>query len=466
MAFQTDEESLANLVETSFDLLSTNQYASKEQNYLIDNNNGSYSQEILFDTQPLSGKHVVLSEAVLCVPLSIAPNTGNFSTLTQLAWKTSALSLIDGLTVTDSQGTVLVSEQGLLVNNFLSPIVQNSVLDVESTASLISYYGPDKTLVATPLSSVPSDVVATRNATLGTSPYNPSLLSRVRSMGRYFNATSGRFELLARIPLKSIHSYFASQNFPMLNNALKITFTLSHQRGFSPFVYSNSSDVTPAYTVSIGGLTRVVDGLQMNSARIEYDSITLGAADRQLYMSMLKNDTKKCFEYESTQVFKMANLPAAANYSGVISGFSINSSITKPTKVALYSTNVNALSSPTDLCNSGSMRFNQLNLAVNNTNYFNQNISSDVQLYRMLQSTYADARLTFDEFATSNMIPVIDLSRLQLVDVNSSVSLQFSANYTSTAAADLYFVVKRLITLETQFGEQSTKSIIFHGIKK
>lgn len=84
----------------------------------------------------------------------------------------------------------------------------------------------------------------------------------------------------------------------------------------------------------------------------------------------------------------------------------------------------------------------------------------------MLQSTYPDAKLTFDEFVTSNMIPVIDLSRLQLVDVNSSVSLQFSANYSSTEAADLYFVVKRLITLETQFGEQSTKSIIFHGIKK
>jgi hypothetical protein len=228
---------------------------------------GSYSSGLTqFDTTPFKSNPTIMSESYVIIPTGVTCTTGGSDTITagtQLAVKNSILSMISGIAIQTTNGTMI---QNTLDGSL--PIINNLKLHlrdinfVRSTGESLAYFGPDK---VTAISGQGTVIAATTDITRlqGT---NPTVASRALNTGNNYNSDpytclslanrisvmqtnarvsgSGPFvwSYIAFIPLKFLSDFFEKLNFPIVNLAFQISLYFSNS--------NNNANGNYGYTVA------------------------------------------------------------------------------------------------------------------------------------------------------------------------------------------------------------------------
>lgn len=470
MATSTDSMQLESLMADKSLIIDPTQFAGVNQSWISDINNNNYSDSLYFTTQSLSSSLITISNMVLAIPIKISSNTStSFTSNTKLGWKTSALSLISGVTVTSANSTLVseVDNVGFTKAQIL-PHLTSNITDVSSQTSIYGYAGPDNSLLVSGSSSTngttrTTDPPASYSAT---ARYNSALATRCNAVSRYFNPATSAFEMIVYIPLREIHSLFAQLNFPLINFPLQIQLQLSSFKGLKPLVYSSNSDVSPDYKIEYGNvLSQDVDGNRISSSRLYHQQIKLLADDQATYESMLKNGATKSLQYITSNLYKpQTTTGAVSGYGGNLINQTVSSSVVKPLRLFVHAGAVGHSTSITDLSNSGSARFTQTNVSINNVPFYSQNLLLDRELYSLVQESFTDTIVKYGDFVQGNYLTCFDFSRLQLADKNSACNVSFSASYASASGFDCSFVLDRLQTVEMTFGSSSVVAVVKSGV--
>lgn len=456
----SDEITISKMHENSI-LENAIKFKKVTYKYINDINQGNYQSGISFDTSSAKNDITDLSKAFIEIPFSIAPTTSAFSASTLIAPKVSLLSLIYGITV-QSNSTSLVSETdgSCYIRNLMSPHLFTNM--DENDLESIMYGGPDNSVQISPFTKHPT-ALPTLNSNSTAANVNSSLSVRTQMMKRLFNASTGKFEGVARLPLAMIHPFFQSSSFLQLNNPLQITLLLSGTgNNFQPFVYGSDSDVSVAYTLAYGNVLGATpkDGQNMSTCRFGYTKYDLLPADANTFSNLLAKDSLKMIQYKTSQ---RSNILGIASGTGTLSSVPITNSVIYPLELWILCLPANSLSSVTSLSAPSAARFSSFNVMLNNEPVFSQNVF-DRELYNQLQSMYPESQIKWHNFCQGGYHVCIDLTRLPIADKNSSQNLQLSTSYTASATWDLFFIVNRLVTLQLKQGSGSYESIIKSGV--
>jgi hypothetical protein len=262
----SDAEEISNLFD-NVSLSEKSLYRDVQYVQLNDLSIGSYSSGLTqFDTTPFKSNPTIMSESYLIVPTGVTCTTGGsdaISGATQLAVKNSILSMISGIAIQTTNGTMI---QNTLDGSL--PIINNLKLHlrdinfVRSTGESLSYFGPDRsTAVSGQGNAPPANTQVPRLQ--GT---NPSVASRALNVGDNYNSDaytclslanrisvmqtnaritgSGPFtwSYIAFIPLKFLSDFFEKMNFPIVNLAFQISFYFANS--------NNNANGNYGYTIA------------------------------------------------------------------------------------------------------------------------------------------------------------------------------------------------------------------------
>ena len=213
------------------------QYAKVDFLPLVDTNKGVYSSGMItFNTAERMTDWTILRDSILSIPLNIAGAVA-YTANTRLAIKTSILSLIYGLQVTCSNGTLVNETAGstsLMANIRL--LKDSDIAFISSAGQSLQFFGADKKTLVLPGASRDSTVSSGYLSLPADPTVCPAILNRVTVMeNKHLVGTA--FNFVANIPLKFIHSFFENMSFPLSNFPLRINFYLSGygNNTFAPF---------------------------------------------------------------------------------------------------------------------------------------------------------------------------------------------------------------------------------------
>ena len=225
-------------------LIEEPQYEKVEWVQLSDEQGGVYDAGyVSFDTKSQGTTNTVISESVFALPVKVTMTDDK-----KLAVKNSVLSLIAGLDIRSSAGTPIDNDTsgavGILAN---LKLLLDSSIDFYLGNELM-FFGKDQYIEpdvsrkgAARLSMVGGvqPIVSTRMPQID--PFhNPALSSRIAvfdSRATNFvqigGGPAGYRILVAFIPLKFLHDFFAQMHFPLPNLALKMQFNIAGVGSYS-----------------------------------------------------------------------------------------------------------------------------------------------------------------------------------------------------------------------------------------
>ena len=442
------------------------QYTDSSLQYLSDYNQGSYSGSIFFDTQVLASKWIVLSESFLSIPLRITSSTGTaYSAATLASWKASILSLISGVTVSNTQGSTVLSDQNIsIINNIRLLVEKEYEWEVSEAAKLMFA----KDTVTTPSSTTMGGSTAVNTSTL-----NSGFLRRIQLVKQQTGASdTTTWTMIACIPLSLIHDFFAKCDFPMINQRWMFTFNLNAYNNtvLSPWC-CDSVAPAPVPTITIGAATS--NGVTQTSCRLYYKTVKFSPEINQRLVDRLNSGgfSKKIF-FRCTDTY-LPGVNDVAQTSGTISKV-LNSATVRPLRIWLLAPPTGGLSTAGSDTVNGSFvfpgRFTNINCQINNQNYYDNPLQSDHEIYSILEEQFpgygnssgSGSLISFSDFQNSYRLHCIDVSRLKdrLKDPNSAVSIQLSATRSNSTSCDYYVCVERLQACTMSFTNSEVKLFV------
>lgn len=504
-------------------------YSNEEYIYVPDTNHGSYQNgQIRFNLNNIGQQFTVLSDSFLEIPLSISSSTSNaYSAATKLAIKSSLLSLISGVQINTLDGQNLVNEI-----TGATPIIQNlklfldtNVDYLQSISQSIHFFGVDRLTQYTSNNTTANSLVYSSNPTITQGTFgqgsnlpsndytgNQSLYNRIQVFTNQCNATSNTsttsFTFIAYIPLRLIHSIFENFCWPMVNYPLYLQFNLSgvNSSSYQPFTCAQVTNINvqlkavsngaspPVYTYSpttenpvaasdsplLSVNTSVSElGYTPGCCRIKLKTVKFHSETARKIEESLRKGTKKYIQYTVTDL--LTPLPSQTTGAAGVP-ISINTDITnssiRPTRLWVLVTPSGTQTSSTNTfpATIGPGYLQNCNIQVNRTNYYLNNLTSAMDFYKILESqmlgggenTTSGSQVSFNDFICGTNPYCFDLSRMQLLDLNSPVTLTINTNLASTVANQqfsLLFLVERLMTLELDISSSSVTSMVSQGQK-
>jgi hypothetical protein len=264
----SDQSEIAEAFRSSNDLdLDIPAYATENYNVFVnDINNQSYSNgQIIFSTEAVKDKQIVLSESFAAFPLSLTSSGTAYDANTRLAIKTSLLSLIQGVRISTTNGTNIVDETSgsLPIINNLRLLTEEDLEFVEGEGRDLMFFGPDKfnqsnvdpgvAVLNAPINPVSGLTDVSSAPADNNVVFNKALSKRVSAFyTTAANTTSTIWTIMAYIPLKYIHPYFRAMAFPLCNNPLQINFNISgiYNQTFLPWETPRASALPSLGTVA------------------------------------------------------------------------------------------------------------------------------------------------------------------------------------------------------------------------
>lgn len=236
-------------------------YEKVEYVQLADEQGGVYdSGEISFNTQMTEKSNAELSDSIFALPLrvSLADNK-------KIAIKNSLLSLIQGVDIRSSAGTLIAND-----TSGSTAALANLKLLIDSSTDFhdgneLMFFGKDEHIDPDVMRGIDIvDAAVAKRSRVGQHHskvtaglpeidprHNPALASRISVFASRSNAfvasgggSLGYREFIALIPLKFIHDWFAQMHFPLPNLGLRITFRVAGVGGntaYFPFTCPSSA---------------------------------------------------------------------------------------------------------------------------------------------------------------------------------------------------------------------------------
>jgi hypothetical protein len=516
-----DQVEIEDFFEKKLNILDDKELFSDFQyQFVNDINSGSYaSGQVQFNLTNMGDKFTILRDSYLEIPLSVSSSVVGtpYTAATKIAIKNSLLSLISGLQITTTDGSVIVNEQ-----TGATPIIQNlkllldSNIDwVNSLAQTIHYEGKD-TLTSftyngnTPIDGIDPDItqgIATTDYTTNYALANRIAIFTIQTAaaGNFgtVNGVANAFPFLALIPLRLLHSVFDQFSFPMVNYPMLMTFNIAGVAGsqYQPFTYATAvanaginvgaagavgatvaiNAVTAPATVPLVNVSPGVTerGYAPGACRLKMKTVKFHSETAKKIKAHFDKGFTKTIQYTVTDYYKpIASFNLAAGATTGVNQLITNSAI-RPVRlwclpVPQVGTTPGILSPANTFPGSiGPGYLTQCNIQVNNENYYNNNLQSQYDFYKIIEtqqvgageSSTSGAQISYADWLCGLNPYVFDLSRVRQLDVNNPVSLFISAtmNTTVTQNFDIIFLVERLMTLTMDVKTSSITSVVKAG---
>jgi len=473
----SDQESIMSLL--SDEKSPSLEFSDSQMGILYDTNNGSYQNAVNFDTLELSSKWTQLE--YLTVPIRITPATAAFSQRPNIAFKGSVLSLLSGVQVKTGSGTTIVDEtessfltehikmmlehdddwaksEGLEVQWAKDRGSSGSESRLTSSANIVN---PQTSIYSGAPDETTNALRATTN--VGFVERNHALLDASQSADGSFVANlSAGFDVVVKIPLKYVSTYFANKNFPDINTRLKITFFLN--------LSTSSYDYKPLCLGKLDGTVETGTGCVVRvqagkPCQLYYREVKFSPSEAKIVADQLRSGFTKEVHYNHYEINRTyKNIASTASFNHVITTNSTNPQrvwvLCHPTGV------VDGQTWPSPLV-TGSHGLTSANVKINGSNYFDSDFSTPIELWEELKrqmppSLTGESRLsqlTYSDFLKTFRIHCFDLTRSnnRKQDPNAPVTLLMKASPISATAIDIIYIVETKKVCKMTFGLSQVK---------
>jgi len=431
-------------------------YTESELQYLSDNNNKSYNGGMIsFDLSPLRDRWVVMRDMFVQIPINIVSSdpTRPFLNNKLLSFKQSVLDLIYGIQLTTNTGQTVISDTNInLINNLRLYLEKDQDWSTVEAPDLM--FSPDTSARDAAGMGIPDPTVNTDNE---------GFMRRTAYFKQGMTNTVGVWSTVITIPLRYLHPWFEAMDFPIVNTRFQLNLLLNayQNQQLSPFGYQviDPNNLPPTPILTVGPATVAGGNLELNCARLYYKSVKFDPSVNSKLISALSRGITKKIYYRSSDLY----IGEKAQTGGRSISTLISASTVRPLRVFLLASHVNELTGNGTATFVG--EFNNANIMLNNTNYYQNSINTPNEWYSILQeqfpshgsSTTRGGLLSFVDFLAGHRIHCFDVSRQKSdgKNPNASVSIQIQATRTDNKNCDYYYIVERLsmCTIEMSSGE-------------
>lgn len=478
-------------------------YADIQYCFVNDNNNNNYSNgQVQFNLTSTGNKFQILRDSYLVLPLTITSSNTAYTgfAANKIAIKNSLVSLIQGLTITTADGTSIVAEQGStpIINN-LKVLLDSSIDFYNSSGQQLHFGGKDTNTTPANGNSLQPWNVTTGSPTIDVTS-NQGLMNRISCFQSTSTFNAGSFSFIAYIPLRFIHSFFDMCSFPLVNMPLLITFNIAGTTSYSqhqPFTcatqqangYVDDAGAATAIAAVAASSAPVVTitpsadergtGFIPGSCRIYLKTVTFNAKTASAIASKIQTGFTKYIDFTTSDLYILGNQTVTAANSYQTVNYQITSASVRPRRVWVLPVTTGTLTSAANTfpASIGNYVFSQVNLAINSQNYYQSNLQSQYEMYKILAeqmvgcdcSSCEGAHISYVDYLNGMNPLCLDISRLKQLDLNNPCQLQLQANIKSksgTTAYDLVCVVERSVTLKLNFSSAGVRSTITLGTNR
>lgn len=462
----------------------------------------------MFNNDSQSKNWTVWSESYLRLPLQVTfPDSASAG---RIAVKNSLGSLLQGLMVKSSNGTILVNEQdGSL------PIVANMNLLIDSSIDFINsnglmYFGKDVDQENSALGSaltVPVGAVRPTNSSgLGLPSQDffrcQALASRISILATQASAptatgvgTIHTQSFVSYIPLKFIHSFFRVLDFPIPNLNLRLTFNISGCGTFASQYMPWSTHARPAHKAfkyADGAVDAVAAGTQPVITRTDISqqvvdrrganhtpmlflkTITWSGKDGMAAAARLVED-KKTLTYTVSDYYKTNQFSSGSSIT-----WPIVNGVVRPTRLWVFPLPVDTLTK-TDNAFPASIGPNYLQntqIMLNGNAFYTNKFDNQYQLYKEFETQLIGAGssksistpISYNDFLCGVNPYVFDLSRNPTVQSDTSCIIVLKSDVLVSATAakiatafDLTAVIERLQTMTLKIKDGGVEVLVKEG---
>ena len=282
-------------------------FSSSQWLFLNDRNNGSYTNEIMFDAEGALPNWVLWDESYAIIPWQISSSTGTPYTQANMASMSlregGSLNLISGLQVGDADSTYFTENTGSRwLRNQIAMAMEHGSDYLLSENADSGYYplkeeysGADcVAALASPGASYGLNVqpfagaagaAVDVGATISTTIRNPLYNQSFEQANRWFQNNAqwlgnGKIGGVSMIKLRDLHPFFAQLNFPMKGWWMKLTLYTLQFQNFAPICVANG---LPAPVITIGN-----NGSGLSCCQLYYRAVMADGALKQRLNAKLK----------------------------------------------------------------------------------------------------------------------------------------------------------------------------------
>lgn len=448
---------------------SLNSYTDSQIEYMNDINNGSYSSSSIFFDTAAGGsmsKWICWRDATLVIPINITSSGTAYDATRLLAFKSSILNLISGVQVSTSGGQTIVSDNNVSIINGLRLLVEKELEWFTSEGARLMFA---KDSITTPSSTAMGGTTP-----VNTTASNSGFLTRIQLLKQQAAGTTS-WSCQLSLPLRYLHDFFDKLNFPMTNNRFQFSFSLnlSNSSPLPPMVVDSvqvSAAAVPPPVITIGSASS--NGVSLTSCRIYYNSVKFSPELNQKLVAKLNSGYSKKIFFRVTDSY----LPGAgetAQTTGSINKL-VSASTIHPLRLWLLCPPTTALSTQgSDTVNGCFVfpgGFSNCNVLINNTQYYQNNLSTLEEQWQVLSEQFPGAGssnksgslLSFSDFVNTYRLHCFDVSRAKdrLRSPNESVSIQVVGTRSNATSCDYYFLVERLQAVNFHFSSAETRMVV------
>lgn len=477
----SDAALLQNLKERG--TVTPDSFNNKQWKYLPDISNGDYTQQISFDTQKLANSWVNYYEGYLFIPLGVsstqAETTSSDGTFPMVAFKQSFLSLIAGIQINRGDGLSIVAENNIQFINNLRLMVEKS-LDWTTSEGAEIQFAMDTSRVNNPNPYATTTSVANLAFNRGFSDRMIFIMDSAVQTGSYSSATTASYyQINALIPLRLLHSFFDSMNFPLINTRFLINFILASPIGnqgngitclqaettatiaSSPptAILANAYGIVTVpstnFIATPTGIKVIIstNGTQAAGAgacRLYYNTVTLNEHDAQEAIAQLKMNKPRRMEFISTDTY--INLIGAKTMPLGLFSQIINAATVKPIRIwaLYYPANANYASSSLQTATNSTPQIvagaigagSAVNVKISNNQYLENFPTTSNEMWQYLKEQFPNyggagntlgSLINYDSFLNLYRYHCFDVSRVKDRLKNSSDPVQIELDATLTA---------------------------------
>lgn len=434
-------------------------YDSVEYLPVEDNTNGTYvagSTLFEYDTRPYANKHVVYSESAVAVPMKIT-GTAAFDATDYLAFKQSALDMINSITVSAPNGSIIskpASEIPWLVNN-LRLLADSTVEQQIALRDLLAFdkdrsVGPSVPYTAGAIGTgeFVSEVIKDStnsdckkaSLTSRSATYNAGLITRSSFFDHATEATEFRGVLW--LPLRFLSKFFDCQGMdkPRLGFPLRIQFGLNSAT--KTFVHGSKTS-----TITIGSFA----GNTMTRCRLYLKCVKLPLDVAKLDEQALRQGKQEMFKF-TDYVLTTPQMNKTADPS-----HELHNSITNPKRMFVVghpqgkTLGAGDSTAPVQY----TLKFSSINYLINGTPLFYNALDTQYAQYEefLRACGHTDqpdapqakkALITFADWKNNYCINAYDLSGVknQLSSATQPVRIDIRGTRADATAIDYYAIIE------------------------
>ena len=491
------------------------QYTDSQWGYLPDNNQGSYSQYVQFNTETIKNMWDCWHDNMVLVPLSITStaftgpfgytpfsnmppgaNIGGGATTGSLGrdvlcFKSNATALFSRIQVNTTTGTNIIDDNATNMINAVRPSLEHTRDWLESEAQELMY-----ALDNYPTNNIPFNftfVAAGTNGPAGINTVTPAsfvlaggnvvyanqgLYQRFLNFTNQFTYNAGTQTYTGNVFLKicDIHDFFRQMNFPIINNPWIVYLYLNffnNNNGIPTFPALQCLTATASNTfttIATPPTIKIGNGTQ-SACQLYFKSVKFPPNIAEQIASRMASGYSKKINYISTEYFNpLNNQPInTPGYSQLITSTAI-----RPLRVWMlpYATGTfgtyGSLGPQVTVCGLAGV-----NIKLNNENYFLQTLNLPQEFYNQVRecmvgfgtSDEIGSLLSYVNWDTAASYYVFNVSRVQdrLKSPNDSVSVQITYTITSSPAnanVDLYYLIEKLYSVRFDVSSADTRIIV------